>query len=180
MGASMADMPVPLQIANAASALLIAGAAAFISYIAWNDSHSVEQVQATSNKASIDVDSFVLLKANIGKDGNWSETVSGSGFNGDTLVYIYYPSDDSQPVPSDDPYYCPYQEMPVLVNSGSFVDHVPISKKLSDGQYYIYVLGPISKKQLSASIQIANEPLSAPTSPPSAPALDAGCTKQIS
>jgi hypothetical protein len=176
----MADLPVPVQYLNVACTIFLAGAALFISSIAWKDSHSVEQVQATSNKASIDVDSLVLVKDAKGKDSNWSETVSGSGFNGDTLVYIYYPSDDSQPVPSGDPYYCPYREMPVLVNSGSFVSHVPISEELPDQQYYIYVWGPASTKQLSASIWIGNEPQSAPTSPPSAPALDAGCTKQFS
>jgi hypothetical protein len=178
----MVDMPVPLQIANAVATFVLAGFAVSISLLAWSDSHTVEQVEDTSNGAHIVVDRPVLVEADKGKDGNWSETVSGSGFNGDSLVYIFYPSDPPQPKPSGgqaDQDYCPLQDMPILVNSGSFVAHVPISGKLPEQQDYIYVLGSASEKQFFASILVGNKPPPAPTSSPPAPTLSSGCVKQI-
>jgi predicted ribosomally synthesized peptide with SipW-like signal peptide len=168
----VADMPVSIQIANAIATIAIAGVAVGLSLATWSDSHTTEQHQVTSKYASIKVDRPMLTDADKGKDGNWSETISGTGFNGDSLVYIYYPSaEDFEPQPSggkgnQDYRECPFLGMPVLVNSGSFVAHVPIWGKLPGGLDYIYVQETTRKKNLFAPIQIGSKPQAAPTSTP--------------
>jgi hypothetical protein len=165
-------MPVGLQIANAIGTLTIAGVAVVFSINAWSDSHTIEQHQVTSNYAYIRVDHPTLADADKGKDGNWSETISGVGFNGDSLVYIYYPSaDDFEPQPSGgqgnpDYWECPLLEMPVLLSSGSFVIHVPIWGQLPEGLAYIYVQGAASGKGFFAPMHIGYKPPAAPTSTP--------------
>jgi hypothetical protein len=166
-------MPVSVAIANAAVTIVVSFAALSVSIFTLVDSHTTEQHQVTSRYASIKVDLPRLTTTDKAEDGDWSETVSGSGFNGDTLVNVYYPSaEDFEPQPSNgqasqDYRTCPFLEMPVLLSSGSFVAHVPILGKLPGGQDYIYVRGATSQQEVFAAIQIGDAPLPAPTSTPS-------------
>ena len=165
--------PVLVSIA----ALFVSAASVFVSWSSYKDSHTVEQHTATSKYAEVSATRSQFHEKARHSHGHWTDTVSGAGFNGDSLVYVYYPSRyDHQAQPSNisalhNDRRCPTLGSPARITNGSFISNgIPIDKKLSAGIYYLEVEGASSRKEkfIPIQVQIGDNPPAAPLrGPPS-------------
>jgi hypothetical protein len=127
---------------------------------------------STSFIASITATPASLMKISVPRGASsWDVTVTGSNFNGDSQVWVHYPTDADikNPSPSGvkkSPLECPQMHLAVSVSSGSFTAKIPISADLPDGTYYIYAIGINTGKEAFFTIQVGPVPQQ---SPPPAP-----------
>jgi hypothetical protein len=143
-----------------------------ISLVALYYTHKTYDQTHTSDSATISVTSDQLI-ASAATKHEWTETINGAGFYGDSAVYIYYPGPNSlqQPQPDNAPSInnCPADRVLVELTNGNFTaQKVFIPEGFSAGTYNIYAEGVKSTKIIPYPITIGSPPPSpAPLSSPS-------------